>query len=181
MSLDTKQRDKVRVQVDLSAAEATQLELLQRRLAARSRADLLQQAYGTFLWIVDEMLANRRIVSVEPEGLNRLDKFKELSVPAVAPLIFRHYQYLVARPEKGRKQLYLQGCNMTVGQLVYKMRANELSAEQAAADMNLPVEQVLEALAYYQTHCELIESEAEEEKQYLLSHGVELEPRIVSG
>ena len=32
MSLDTKQRDKVRVQVDLSIAEATQLELLQRRL-----------------------------------------------------------------------------------------------------------------------------------------------------
>ena len=100
MSLDTKQRDKVRVQVDLSVAEATQLELLQRRLSARSRADLLQQAYGTFLWIVDEMLANRRIVSVEPEGLGRLDRFKELSVPVVEPLIFRHYQYLVARPEK---------------------------------------------------------------------------------
>jgi hypothetical protein len=47
--------------------------------------------------------------------------------------------------------------------------------------MDLPVEQVLEALAYYQTHRELIESETEEEKQYLLSHGVELEPRIVSG
>jgi hypothetical protein len=47
--------------------------------------------------------------------------------------------------------------------------------------MDLPVEQVLEALAYYHTHRELIESETEEEKQYLLSHGVELEPRIVSG
>jgi uncharacterized protein (DUF433 family) len=166
MSLDTKQRDKVRVQVDLSIAEATQLELLQRRLSARSRADLLQQAYGTFLWIVDEMLANRRIVSVEPEGLGRLDRFKELSVPAVEPLIFRHYQYLVTRPEKGRQQLYLKGRNMTVGQLVHKMRANELSAERAAADMDLPVEQVLEALAYYQTHRELIESETAEEKQY---------------
>jgi uncharacterized protein (DUF433 family) len=94
-------------------------------------------------------------------------------------LIFRHYQYLVARPEKGRKQLYLKGRNMTVGQLVYKMRANHLSAEQVAADMDLPVEQVLEALAYYQTHRELIESEMEEEKQYLLSHGVELEPHAV--
>jgi uncharacterized protein (DUF433 family) len=46
------------------------------------------------------------------------------------------------------------------------MRANELSAERAAADMDLPVEQVLEALAYYQTHRELIESETAEEKQY---------------
>jgi myo-inositol catabolism protein IolC len=47
------------------------------------------------------------------------------------------------------------------------MRANRLSAEQAAEDMDLPVEQVVESLAYYHTHHELIESEMEEEKQYL--------------
>jgi uncharacterized protein (DUF433 family) len=180
MSLSVKQRDKVRVQVDLTAAEATLLELLRRRLSVRSRADLLQQAYGTFLWIVDEMLSGRRVISVEPGMLDRLERFKELSVPAVEPLVFGHYQYLVTRPERGRKQLYLKGRNMTVGQLVYKMRANDLSAEQAAEDMDLPVEQIMEALVYYQTHRELIESEAEEEKQYLLSHGVELEPGAVS-
>jgi len=31
------------------------------------------------------------------------------------------------------------------------------------------------------THHELIESEAEEEKQYLLSYGVELEPGTIPG
>jgi len=76
----------------------------------------------------------------------------------------QHYQYLVSRPEKWRKQLYLKGRNMTVGQLVYKIRANQMTAEQAARDMDLPLEQVLEALAYYQTHHQLIESEVEEEK-----------------
>jgi uncharacterized protein (DUF433 family) len=176
MALKATRRNTVRVQVDLTPAETTQLELLQKRLAVRSRADLLQQAYGTFLWIVNEMLSGRRIVSVEPEGLDRLERFKELSVPAVEPLVFEHYRYLVTRPGKGRSQLYLKGRNMTVGQLVYKMRANQLSIEQAAADMDLPVEQVMEALAYYQTHRELIESETAEERQYLLSRGVELEP-----
>ena len=165
MALKAKQRDKVRVQVDLTAAEATLLELLQSRLSVRSRADLLQQAYGTFLWIVDEMLSGRRIVSVEAGMLDRLEKFKELSVPAVEPLVFGHCQYLVTRPEKERKQPYLKGRNMTVGQLVYKMRANQLSVEQAAEDMDLPVRQVMEALAYYQVHRDLIESEMEEEKQ----------------
>ncbi len=179
MALKAKQRDKVRVQVDLTAAEATLLELLQRRLSVRSRADLLQQAYGTFLWIVDEMLSGRRIVSVEAVMLDQLERFKELSVPAVEPLVFGHYQYLVTRPEKGRKQPYLKGRNMTVGQLVYKMRANQLSVEQAAEDMDLPARQVMEAVAYYQVHRDLIESEMDEEKQYLLSHGVELEPRTV--
>ena len=179
MAVKAKQRDKVRVQVDLTTAEATLLELLQSRLSVRSRADLLQQAYGTFLWIVDEMLSGRRIISVEAGMLGQLERFKELIVPAVEPLVFGHYQYLVTRPEKGRKQPYLKGRNMTVGQLVYKMRANQLSVEQAAEDMDLPVRQVMEAVAYYQIHRDLVESEMEEEKQYLLSQGVELEPRTV--
>jgi len=179
MAVKAKQRDKVRVQVDLTTAEATLLELLQSRLSVRSRADLLQQAYGTFLWIVDEMLSGRRIVSVEAGMLGQLERFKELIVPAVEPLVFGHYQYLVTRPEKERNQLYLKGRNMTVGQLVYKMRANQLSVEQAAEDMDLPVRQVMEAVAYCQIHRDLIESEMEEEKQYLLSQGVELEPRTV--
>lgn len=77
------------------------------------------------------------------------------------------YRYLVARPETGRRQLYLKGRTITVGQLVYKMRANDLDAKAAAEDMALPLEQVHEALAYYETHRELIESEGEEEKRYL--------------
>jgi uncharacterized protein (DUF433 family)/lipid-A-disaccharide synthase-like uncharacterized protein len=75
------------------------------------------------------------------------------------------HQYLVYRPEKKRKQPYLKGRNMTVSQLVYTMRANQMSAEQAAEDMDLPLEQVLEAMTYYETHRSLIKNEVEEEKQ----------------
>ena len=179
MEQQTRRSDKVRVQVDLSAAEVRLLDLLQARLSVRSRADLLQQAYGSFLWLVDEMLAGRKVVSVETEVLARLERFKELSVPAVQPIIFEHYRYLVEKPDKWRKQLYLKGRNMTVGQLVYSMRANNLSAEEAAADMDLPVEQVREAQVYYEIHRDLIEREADEEKQYLLTGGVPLEPAPV--
>jgi len=166
---------RVRVQVDLDSKEIRLLELLATRLSVRSRADLLQQAYGTFLWIVDEMLAGRRIVSVETESLEHLDRFKELSLPAVEPLRFRHYQYLVARPETGRQQLYLKGRTMTVGQLVYTMRANGLEAKAAAEDLELPLEQVKEALVYYETHRDLVESEAEEDRRYLRERGVALD------
>ncbi len=162
MASTPKRQDKVRVQVDLTKTEATLLQHLAGRLSVRSRADLLQQAHGTFIWIVDEMLSGRRIISVEPEALDRLDKFKELSVPAVAPLLFDHYEYLVERPETGHKQLYLKGRNMAVGQLVYKMKARQLNAEEAAKNMNLPLPQVKEALAYYETHQDLIESEVAE-------------------
>ncbi|MEA3339436.1 MAG: hypothetical protein U9R15_05665 [Chloroflexota bacterium] len=172
---------KVRMQVDIDSKDATLLELLGKRLSVQSQADLLQQAYGTFLWIVDEMLSGRHVISVETDALNQVERFKELSMPAVEPLRFQHYHYLVARPEKRRSQLYLKGRNMTVGQLIYKMRANQLSAEDAARDMDLPLEQVMEAMAYYEIHRDLIKVEAEEDKRYLLSRGVALEPVAVSG
>lgn len=180
MTLVTKRLNKARVQVDLSAAELSMLDLLQHRLAVRSRADLLQQAYGTFLWVVDEMLSGRRVVSVDPTALDELSRYKELSVPAVGPVTFQHYRYLIHRASSGRQQLYLKGRNMTVGQLIYKIRANHLDLEEAAADMDLPVDQVREAMAYYHTHRSLIESEMDEDQRVLQSRGVELEPEIVS-
>lgn len=172
---------KVRLQVDLTEQEANMIQHLAGRLSVRSRSDLLQQAYGTFLWIVNEMMSGRRIISVDKNMLESVAKYKELIVPAVEPLQFDHYDYLIARPETGRKQLYLKGRNMTVGQLIYKMRANDLNTEEAAADMDLPLTQVREAQVYYQTHRELIESEVAEEKQFLSSQGVELEPKDIPG
>lgn len=171
---------KVRVQVDLSESEATMLHHLADRLSVRSRADLLQQAYGVFLWVINELLAGRRVISVTPETLRTIDKCKELSVPAVEPLLFNHYDHLVARPETGYKQLYLKGRNMRVGQLMYKMRANDLGLEEAAADLNLPLAQIREAQVYYETNRDLIEQEAAEEKQRLQTAGVSLEPQNLS-
>ena len=173
----TSNSKKVRVQVDLSEAEATLLQHLAARLSVRSRADLLQQAYGTFLWILNELLAGRRVISVTPETLAAIDKYKELSVPAVEPLRFEHYEFLAPQPDSKYKQYYLKGRNMRVGQLIYTMRANKLSAEEAAMDMDLPVAQVREAQVYYEINRELIEREAEEDKQRLLKAGINLEPQ----
>lgn len=181
MASRTQPDEKVRVQVDLNSAEASLLELLQHRLSVRSRADMLQQAYGSFLWIVDEMLAGRRVISVEPELMDQLPRFKELSVPAVEPVIFDHYRYLVKRPEKGRQQPYLRGRNLTVGQLMYTIRANNLTIKEAAEDFGLPLEQVLEAQAYYQTHSDLIATEMAQETLALQEQGVNLEPTPLSG
>lgn len=91
-----------------------------------------------------------------------------------------HYQHLVTRSAKGRGQPYLKGRNMTVGQLVYTMRANSLSAEEAAEDLKLPVAQVREAHAYYEVHRDIVEADTDEEKRLLLAQGVQLEPSPVS-
>lgn len=167
---------KVRVQVDLSETEAKLLAHLTERLSVRSRADLLQQAYGTFLWVLNERLSGQRIVSVDDENAQKLDRYKELSVPSAEPLLFDDYDFLRQRPESGYRQPYLIGRNMRVGQLIYKMRANDFSAEEAALDMDLPLAQVREAQLYYSIHTELVDGEADEERQRLAAAGIKLEP-----
>jgi len=77
------------------------------------------------------------------------------------------YQYLVARDHSRRCQLYVKGRNLTVGQLVYSMRADHLLPEHAAERYNLPLEAIQEALGYYHAHREGIDAEAEAEKRYL--------------
>jgi uncharacterized protein (DUF433 family) len=89
------------------------------------------------------------------------------------------YRYLEPRPHRWRRQWSLTGRNMTVGQLIYGMRASGLldDPEAAACDFDLPVEQVREALDYYRRHRQLIEAEADEEKRRLIEAGYSLEPR----
>ena len=88
------------------------------------------------------------------------------------------YHHLVSRPDNDRRQAYLKGHDMTVGQLVYTMRANSLSAEEAAADLNLPLAQVREAQAYYEVHHEAVESGAEEDTRLLEAQEEAYEARI---
>src|SRR5690348_4314217 len=89
------------------------------------------------------------------------------------------YSWLEPHPDNWRKQLWLKGRNMTVGQLVYSMRASGLLDDAAAAARNfaLPVEQVQEALDYVRRYRALIEEEADQEKRRLLERGFVLEPR----
>ena len=84
------------------------------------------------------------------------------------------YQYLKARPDNWRKQLWLKGRNMTVGHLIYSMRAsNQLDdPERAARNFDLSVEQIKEALDYYRVNRHIIEADVDEEKRWLVERGL---------
>lgn len=90
------------------------------------------------------------------------------------------YGHLIARPGSWRRQFWLRGRNMTVGQLVAWMRANELSPEEVAEDFDVPLAQVEEVLAYYETHRDLVDAELREEKRYLQDKGYAVESTAVS-
>ena len=91
------------------------------------------------------------------------------------------WRHLVRRRHPWRKQLYVKGRNLTARQLVGGMKANQLDAEAAAANYELPVDAVREALAYVEQNKELLETEAEIERLMLERGGVARGPQPVSG
>jgi uncharacterized protein (DUF433 family) len=91
----------------------------------------------------------------------------------IEPVAYRH---LESRPHPWRRQLYLRGRNMTVGQMVATMRANHLDPEQAAADLDLPLAQIAEALYYYAEHHDLVDQELREDRKRLQAKGYEVKP-----
>ena len=56
---------------------------------------------------------------------------------------------------------------MTVGQMVATMNANHWSAAETADQLELPLEQVSEALRYYAEHHELVDAELREEARQI--------------
>lgn len=86
------------------------------------------------------------------------------------------WDYLVQRPHPWRRQLWLKGRNMTVGQFIGVVQANGLTPEAAAADFDLPITAVHEAITYSEEHRELLALEAAEERRRLVEQGYQLEP-----
>jgi uncharacterized protein (DUF433 family) len=109
------------------------------------------------------------------EVLSRIQRLEAQIGPLTAESL--RWRYLVARPHPWRRQLAIKGRNMTVGQLLSTLRANQLSPEQASQDLDLPLEAIHEALTYYSENRALIELEAAEERRRLTVRGHPLEPQ----
>jgi hypothetical protein len=111
------------------------------------------------------------------EALSRIRHLEERLSFVEAASRWRH---LIYRPHPWRRQLSLRDRDMTVGQLMSVVVPNKLTPEQAAADLELPVEAVEEALSYYAENRDLVRREAAEERAYLAARGYALEPQDLS-
>jgi len=86
-----------------------------------------------------------------------------------------NWQYLIARPHAWRKQLYIKGRKLLASTIWQDMTANQMSAEQAAENWDLPLSAIYEAMNYCESHQELLKLEADEERYRLEAKGVQLE------
>ncbi len=89
-------------------------------------------------------------------------------------------QYLEERLDTWRKQLHIKGRKLKAFDVWSHMIVNSESPQDAANVWSLPIEALVEAIKYCETHQELIEKEAIEEKQYLKSKGYTIEPLIIN-
>jgi len=125
--------------------------------------------------------ALRRIGELEGQiaELQRRCKMLELSRSRPLELPVPPWKHLVARPHPWRRQLFIRGRNMVVRHVMGTMAANGLTPEQTAADLDLPVEAVYEAIAYFHQNEALIQAEVEEERKHLEERGYLREPQPV--
>ena len=103
------------------------------------------------------------------------------SAPVVAPVVpVPNWKHLAPRPDSWRRQCYIKDRNITVGQLISTIRANNESPAEAAANMDLPIEAIEEAIMYFEQNKELIQEEAAAEVRHLRDGGCQLEPSPLS-
>lgn len=120
-----------------------------------------------------ERLEQRVAESIPPLNRREETQVEERALP--------EWRFLVERSHPWRRQLSLKGRNMRASQLVATMKANAMTAEQAAVDFELPLEAVEEAIRYCEEQKDLIAQETAEERRWLLEKGYRLEPPPVSG
>jgi uncharacterized protein (DUF433 family) len=95
----------------------------------------------------------------DPRAVDALPEFTRALRPEAA------YRWLVAVPHRWRRQLSIKGRRLTAGQVVDSMEANQLSVEEIAAEFDLPIESVREAVDYVERNRELIDAEFAEERR----------------
>jgi uncharacterized protein (DUF433 family) len=74
------------------------------------------------------------------------------------------WQYLEERPHPWRKQLYIKGRRLKAFTVWMDMLVNELTPEEVADNKELPLAAVKEAIEYCETHQDLLQQEADEER-----------------
>ncbi len=93
----------------------------------------------------------------------------------------KRWQYLEQRSHPWRKQFYFKGRRLRPFTVWMTIQVENMTAEDAAINWNLPIEAVNEAIKYCQTHQELLKREADEERRRLENKGYTVAPQITNG
>jgi hypothetical protein len=159
-----------RANFDVTPEQQARLEELKDAMRASSLKDAVLRTSAVMLLLARELADGKHLYLGE-----RRESADRLVLPELEPLS-PPWRWLVARPHPWRRQLWVKGRRLLASQIWNDMRANALTAEQVAEDLDLPVEAVDEIVRYCEANAALIALEADEERQQLGDAGVALAP-----
>ncbi len=156
---------------NITPEQEAQLNWLRDAIGAPNTKETILRSIDVMLTLKRHMRPGTQLFLHTKEGQVRL------LIPELEPVQTSEWQYLVARPHPWRRQLYIKGRKLLASTVWRDMIANQMSAEEAADNWNLPLAAIHEAVSYCESHAELLKLEAEEERYRLEEQGVSLEPK----
>ncbi len=127
-------------------------------------SDAVAASFAAFSWILDQKRQGRRVIAVEPDALPA--QYAEPLLPGVDEALANdRWTWLIERPHRWRRQLWIKGRRMRAAELVQDMAANGWTAEEAARQYDLPVEAAIEAQRYVEANRDLVDAELIEEQR----------------
>ena len=159
-----------RANFEITPDQEARLTALKEVLQVSSLKDAVLRMSSVMLVLARELADGKHLYVGE-----RSDTAERLILPELES-VQGGWRWLVARPHPWRRQFWVKGRKLMAAQVWSDMNSNQLTAEQAALDWDLPLEAVEEIVRYCKENAALIALEADEERRRLNDAGIQLAP-----
>ena len=153
---------RTRATADLTQTTEAVLSQLSAKHFRNARGDAIRTAISLLAWLISEREAGRSVVSVEREAVPAKAQIPVL--PGLEESLADEWQWLVPRPHRWRRQLWLKGRSMTAGDFARTVEIEGWDPNTAAVEFDLPVEAVIEAQRYLAANRALVDAEERENR-----------------
>lgn len=156
---------------DVTAEQDGEIAWLRDALGVSSAKDAVLRAVRIAALLSRKTQGGSELVLRGRDGTTERLVIPELERPDAA-----QWSFLVQRPHPWRRQLFIKGTRLAAATVWADVVANDQTVEQAAAEWDLPLDAVREAIRYCEQHRDLLAMEAREERQQAAAAGVQFAP-----
>lgn len=153
-----------RLHIDVSETTSVSVKQTADRFFRGTISDAVAAAVAAFTWMLDQKRQGRKVIAVDADALP--ERYAEAQLPGLDDAVFNdRWSWLVERPHPWRRQLWVKGRRMRAAQVAERTAANDWTADEAARQLELPVDAVLEAQRYVEANRALIDAETIEQQR----------------
>jgi uncharacterized protein (DUF433 family) len=148
---------------NVSIEQEAEIEALQRALDASSAKDAILRAVRIVNCLAKELTPGKTLFACAGTTEGTIPNSVRIILADLERADDVPYSFLVSRPHAWRKQLCLKGHRALPSRIYTDMRANNMTPEDVARNLDIPLEAVVEIIRYCEVNAGLIEAELAEE------------------